>query len=337
MAWQQVAGRGGRGKGGKGQSQSAHPEIDKLAKELRAALMPKPHHAGSGERPRKPEWQCQSCNVYNFMDRRQCRWCSKLSPAAQTAPTPPVAGQTNRQRLPPGSVWSSMPAAGKQLAGAEGRPGAKVAALEKAIATARAAGAPEDALDSMGRQMAVLKSEAANSRPLGARLDSAEAKLAKADSKVQLAEAQLKKAMQQLEEARAQRRDAEQVLADLRVEVPQDNSGVHRELMHRTKALLERLESGKFAASADMPEELLAAMASVHEVVNAVVPLQPPTLDRADTSGIHQAEGFSASQAQEDDAAMSEGDVIESLDRVDESDEDALLNIARRLKRVRRS
>ena len=70
-------------------------------------------------------------------------------------------------------------------------------------------------------------------------------------------------------------------------------------------------------------------------------PLQHPRLDAAleiaEADAMHQGEGIPGTQTQDADAAMSEGDVIVSLDQVDESDEDALLSIARRLKRVRRS
>ena len=59
------------------------------------------------------------------------------------------------------------------------------------------AGAPEVALDAMRHELTALKSEAANSRPLGARLDSAKAKLTKAEIKVQAAEDSLEEARRQ--------------------------------------------------------------------------------------------------------------------------------------------
>ena len=129
--------------------------------------------------------------------------------------------------------------------------------------TAKEAGAPEDALDAMGRELAVLRSEVANSRPLGARLDSAKAKLAKGETKVHAEEASMEKAMRQLEEAREQRRQTEESLALLQREVPQQAPSLPDEWVRSTKILLERLESGGFAATVAMPEELVSAMTAV--------------------------------------------------------------------------
>ena len=122
------------------------------------------------------------------------------------------------------------------------------------MAAAKEAGAPKDALDAMGREIAAIKAEAVNSWSLGARLNTAEAKLATAESKVQTAELQLAKAIQGLEEARAQRKAALNALAEVKAELPTKRTGVPLELMRRTKALLERLETGSFAISADVPE-----------------------------------------------------------------------------------
>ena len=81
MAWQKVPARHGRGKGGQGQ-QSLHPELQELAREVRAALLPQPH-AGNGAkgamkgggRQEKPEWMCAACGTYNFMTRTASRQC----------------------------------------------------------------------------------------------------------------------------------------------------------------------------------------------------------------------------------------------------------------------
>ena len=152
-------------------------------------------------------------------------------------------------------------------------------ALEKARAAASAAGAPEEALATMDRQMDVLRAEVANSRPLGARLDSAKAKLAKAQAREQAAQVQLDKALQQLEESRKQRQHAEDTLAELHAEVPQEAAGTAQELMRCARDLLQRLESGRFAVNAEMPEEIISAMTAVHEVVNSMDPPLAATLE----------------------------------------------------------
>ena len=262
-----------------------------------------------------------------------------LSPAAQSAPTPPVAGQTSKPRLPPGSVWASTPAAAQQSTAADKpKPGMKATALEKAIATAKEAGAPEDALDSMRRELAALKSEAANSRPLGARLDSVEAKLAKAEGRVQAAEANVEKAMCQLEEAREQRRLMEEALAQLQMEVPQQKSSLPEEWLRSTRVLLERLETGCFAATTAIPQEVVAAMSAVHQVINAVDPLPAATMDAPLEPAQENVQEPAVAETPEDAEPLDDqDDVMGTLDGVDESDDGALLAIARRLKRARRS
>ena len=106
--------------------------------------------------------------------------------------------------------------------------------------------------------------------------------------------------------------------------------------MRCTRTLLERLESGRFAANAEMPEEIISAMTAVHEVVNSMEPPPTATLDsplQTQGDGSHKED----TQDAEDDATMDETEVMGRLDGVDDSDSDALLEIARRLKRARRS
>ena len=234
------------------------------------------------------------------------------------------------QGLPPGSVWADLPNA---------RPVTRIAALEKARNAAMAAGAPEDAVAAMDRELTVLRAEAANSRPLGARLDSAKAKLAKAENKVQSAELSLEKAMRQLEEAREQRKELEQSLAELQKEVPQQSHNPPEELLRTTKLLLDRLETGRFAATAGIPEDVISAMTAVHKIVEALEPTVPATLigPLEPESSAHTEDlvtGPAPTHGQEDAA---EDDVMGTLDGIDECDDSALLAIARRLKRARRT
>ena len=204
--------------------------------------------------------------------------------------------------------------------------------------TAKEAGAPEDALDAMGRELAVLRSEVANSRPLGARLDSAKAKLAKAETWVHAAEASVEKAMRQLEEARKQRRQMEESLALLQREVPQQAPSLPDEWVRSTKILLERLESGGFAATAAMPEELVSAMTAVHEIVNAVDPLPSLAVDAPlEPDEDHEIRSDVAGATRRRSEPDDEDDVMGTLDGMDESDDDALLAVARRLKHARRN
>ena len=143
-----------------------------------------------------------------------------------------------------------------------------------------------------------------------------------------------------MEEARAQREAAQNYLAELKAEIPAKNSGVPLELMRRTKALLERLETGSFAINASVPEDLLSAMAAVHEAVNSLEPVQHPTLDTplcsSEERDEQQDNAHSCEGRVPDSAPVGEDAVMETLDGIDESDDEALLDIARRLKRARR-
>ena len=221
------------------------------------------------------------------------------------------------------------------------KPGMRVAALERAMATAKEAGAPEDALVAMGRELDALRAEAANSRPLGARLDSAKAKLAKAEAKVLSAEAHLEQAMKHAEETRALRTAAQEALAELQAEVPQERPNAPEELLRCTKDLLQRLESGRFAAAADIPADLIDAMTAVHNVIGAIEPphiadLNGP-LDAPEPEAAEEEEGSRCRKAADIAGEEASPDhVMQSLDGADDTDDEALLEIARRLKRLRR-
>ena len=223
------------------------------------------------------------------------------------------------------------------------KPGMRAAALEKAMATARDAGAPDDALDAMGRELAALRAEAANSRPLGARLDSAKARLAKAEAKVAVAEAQLEQAKRHAEETRVWRTAAQEALAELQAEVPQERPNAPEELLRCTKDLLQRLESGKFAAAAEIPADLIDAMTAVHNVIGTIEPAHAADLNgpleatEAELEAAEEVEGSRCRKAADIAGEDTLPDhVMQSLDGADETDDEALLAIAKRLKRLRR-
>ena len=123
-------------------------------------------------------------------------------------------------------------------------------------------------------------------------------------------------------------------------------NGAHGELLRCTKVLLQRLETGKFANTADMPDDVINAMTAVHEVVGAMTPPPAPDLDSelerqdaAETTGAvrrkAQAMGSEGEDFQEQEQS-GQDDAMRELDGIDEEDEERLLQIARRLKRARR-
>ena len=114
-----------------------------------------------------------------------------------------------------------------------------------------------------------------------------------------------------------------------------------------TRTLLQRLESGCRAASAPMPAEVISAMTAMHEIVNAMDPT-PPDLRPLDARLDGPLEDLrqQATEPRGGSGAVADvnlplvpgdDDVIMTLDGVDESEDAALLKIARQLKRARRA
>ena len=68
------------------------------------------------------------------------------------------------------------------------------------------------------------------------------------------------------------------------------------ERIHSTRVRLEQLESGSFAATAAMPQEVLAAMTAAHQIISAVDPLPAPNIyaplepDKGQNAGAEEVE-----------------------------------------------
>ena len=121
--------------------------------------------------------------------------------------------------------------------------------------------------------------------------------------------------------------------------MPQEGVGASHKLMCRTRAFLERLESGWFAARTDMPEEIISAMTAVHKLVNCLEPPPPASLEwplQATADNVVGSSRGGEGDAPEEDTCMTENEVIGKLESIDDSDNEALLEIARSLKRARR-
>ena len=129
-------------------------------------------------------------------------------------------------------------------------------------------------------------------------------------------------------------------------ETATDTSG----LLQSVRALLQKMENGKFAAKAEMPEDLLAAMTAVQQQVMAACPPPEPALDgplepdRASAASRTRKAGAALEDDGQDELASdgdedltSEDEVMDELDGIDEKGESASLAVARRLKRLRRT
>ena len=259
--------------------------LAQLAQQLKAAMMPKPRSAPGGtlqnQQPRKPEWTC-SCGTTNFMDRKCCRRC-----AARPGHSQPVPPQTNRAaqngrnlvgapKLPPGSAWAS---AGELKAGKSPQTSAaKASALEQALAAAKSAGASQDAMAALEAEAASIHQQVADTRPLGARLDSARAKVNRAASKVASAEESIQAALELQQQALAQQAEAQAELNGLLAQMPGDAEPA---VMQGARALLQDLEHSSIVASgtSSPPEKVLDAMLALQQALGELTEEEVPAME----------------------------------------------------------
>lgn len=230
----------------------------------------------------------------------------------------------------------------------------KVAALQAAASDLRAAGLLEEASLLQEPTKRLEKEGAASDKP-GARLDACVAYVARAERRAAAASEAVEAAERTLQEARARQATLEEELAAGRARleslraglsaVEEETSASHGDLIRCTKALLQRLESGSFAATAAVTPEILAAMHAAHAVIGAVEPALSPSLDAAlepeapalaPEAPAPGAE-FPVARMERSAAEETEDDAMVKLDGLDEDDEVGLLAAARRLKSARRS
>ena len=230
-----------------------------------------PPPAGSRGKPedgRQQQWYCTACGVPNDLSRQVCRRCScarrpRSKPRAQQAPS---AGRTSPKEWP-------QAAKGTTPSPKEPTPAGKATALEQAVATARAAGASGDAVASLAAEAAVARRNAAEGRPLGARLDSARAGLAKAERKAVAAEEAFSAATERRDAAAKEVQAARATVDELEAEVAQAQASSPppslQEFAASTRRLLLALESLPLTSpdAGQEVEPVLRAMAELHRVM----------------------------------------------------------------------
>lgn len=149
-------------------------------------------------------------------------------------------------------------------------PSARRAALTVALEAVRAAGGCEELEQSVSQALSKTAQAAADSRPLGARLDSCKAKAAKAEARLAQTAAAVEQALARHDEAARELEACQAALAELEREVaaplvvaqpPAAATGVQE--------LLSALEQ----CSGGLPEKVLGCMHSLHALLrNAEVP-----------------------------------------------------------------
>jgi hypothetical protein len=316
-------------------------EKSELAAEILASLLGA-QKKGGGATDRGPQWRCGECGgCSNDTSRAKCRNCGatkggRAGRGAKSGVVPPGV-----EPVPP-RAWPRPPTPEERAANSAD----KAAALRAAAEVLRAAGF-EDEAAVLDKPAADLVKLGAAEKP-GSRLDACASFVTRAEKRVEGATVVLVAAELALEDARAQqvrlkeelaegKRRLEELRADLSATTPAVSAAPLAEgpLVGDVKALLAVLESGSWAAAASLPESMLDAMRRLHAAVEVVAPLPPPRLDAAlepraavDAAAHHVPDTSSEGFGDDEDAVMGELDAAET--------DEALADIARRLKRARR-
>ena len=292
---------------------------------------------------RGPQWRCKPCGgLPNDENRAKCRWCSSLRPMPK--PEGRAHQQAGAKREPPAFVqprtWPVRPPPPEEQ---EEQTAAKAAALEAAASSLRAAGLEKET-SRLNEANSRMQKEGKPSSGPGARLDGCARYVARAEHRAQAAAAEVHAAEEALAAARARQEELDAELAEgqarldsLRAglaasEASQEEAGdgAVGELLRRTKVFIQRLETGKFANTAEMPAEVINAMTAVNEVVGAMTtPLSRPDLDsELEPPDVTEASGAMRRKAQamgseEDQEQEQPGqdDAMRELDGIDEEDE----------------
>jgi hypothetical protein len=262
-----------------GQPQGGDPAVRELARQLRAALMPRPRSGLRDDRsPRRSpqvdrapreEWLC-GCGTTNWDDRRRCREC-RAPVRAAAALCQPNSTAPRSWPSPPADAFPPLPPRVPAPPPHTLRPKQQVAALQSALAAARAAGAPEDVIEGLRDAVLDAGRAAADSRPLGARLDSARAKAARAATRCEAAAMAAQAAADAHLAALDEKRKVDDWLAALEAEVADcaKTPPGPVSLADGVRELLAALESS-FAACAPPggpPERILASMKGLHDIL----------------------------------------------------------------------
>ena len=261
-----------------------------------------------------------------------------MAGVAQPPPPPPpvVSRSAARPRLPQGSVWAQTEA-----------PRAQAVALEGAAAAARAAGASEDTVAALVREAEGAQQRAADGRQLGARLDSQRATVRRVTEKVAQAEEAVAAATARLAAARQELGAARTALTQIEHEVaqacPQEGGGREAPessaiLIHEVRALLDALEQtpvpGQVGKGPQLPEAVLQTMCSLRNKLQPPVP--PAKLGEALEADAEEPPNTEQGEPAEPSEAASADDLMGELEDLADTDDEGLLDVARRLKRARR-
>ena len=287
----------------------------------------------------KPEWRCE-CGCTNFEDRHVCRRCDAARGRRKASFPPPARANSL-------SEWPPLPGPSRTAS----HPAAHANALRRAAETARRAGAPAESVAQLVQHEEEARRAVLESRSPGSRLDSLLASVKRQATQVDRAEAtvvqareRLGKAEANVEEAKCRLADLEQQLAALESTLAAGSAsnlpaaGPVGNLAEQAGALLQQLESSAFPGQTQVPEVVLDAMMKLQQALLVIQPVKLPDIDGA-LEPEEGADGKDSGDGDDffDEAMDDEEQIFAELIQAEDHNDDALLGLARRLKRVRRA
>ena len=202
----------------------------------------------------KAEWQCSKCIVKNFMDRTHCRGCGKQRGQGDAI----LRGNQNLTNLGhgvpktgPGNQHGSQPASELQAA-------------QAVLASAQSAGFPAEILQMLQAEVEQKRKAKSDSRPLGARIDSAKARVARAANALEKSAKLLATATERVESAERECSEADAELVRLTAEAADSAD------------FMDATEEAQITAKEDMGKALFAVLQAVEQTwvpaANGAVP-----------------------------------------------------------------
>ena len=229
-------------------------------------------------------------------------------------------------------------------------PRARATALGSAAAAARAAGASAETVAALEKEAEGAQHAAASNRQLGARLDSHRAAVRRLAQQVEAAEDAVTAAAARLDASKRELAEARAALAQVEAEVAHPEASVASAgspekavdaVLHDVQRLLEEIEKAPMPGVAGvgpcLPESVLGAIASLRGRLDAHV--ATPSLDAPLEQGAECSQDPPSAGLAEPavPSEASADNLMEELADLADTDDEGLLDVARRLKKARRN
>ena len=292
---------------------------DVAAELLRSLFSGRP---GYKPKQHREEWACQKCGTHNYLDRKSCRRCSAQATNSATKPAPSrhvtkPALKTSSTQPPALASWAT-----REMI--ESREASLTAALE----ATKACEGCDTAVQNIESELKGLRKRTAEPPSIHKSIDTTRAFIGRAEkrhqhlvSEVSAAQELERAAFHELDDARKRLQQMEAEAREALSMPPPPPANASDALADAVRTLMVVMH--KF----NLPAHVGEAMSSVVQCL----PQEPPSEDYAEEPCVDEAIGVDAANINDSDTAMDELEAAEGEDDV------ALLAIARRLKRARRT